>query len=530
VWSTLVLLGWAAGVFVLFRRLSPRRAVLIAYLSGVLFLPELRDPTNWRFAPNPLSAPLLKVTKANVIGLTLLLATLACDGRRWRSFRLRWFDLPMLVWCLCPLASAMTNEAPPDPAVSWWQDGLAQMREQCYAWGVPYLLGRLYFNTLESFRELTIAAVLSCLVYLPFCVIEIPVGPRLHEVLYGFKQHDPQQAERGSLWRPVCFMEHGLAVALWLHCGALIAFALWSSGSWNRQWLSRGRPPLKVAWIVLSLAAVAVMTGSKGALVLCLGGAAVFCLTRWVRLRVLVVLLLLAAPLYIGGRLLTARQPTGWLVVDYYSDEAEEAEQKALGKPLLGYGRTSTREVLTEMGRLFGDDRTQSFEFRVKNEDKLMEKALERPWFGAGGWGRARIRDNPALVPDGEEGRERTVPDGLWILTLGDRGFVGLAALYAAMLLPALRFVYHHRPWVWSRPAFVPVAAAAIVVVLYMIDNVSNAMVNPLYVLLAGGLATLCGPSGPIPVGPEPVAAAARLPGVYQPRGLLRRRLPSSSS
>jgi hypothetical protein len=215
-------------------------------------------------------------------------------------------------------------------------------------------------------------------------------------------------------------------------------------------------------------------------------------------------------------------------MVDYYSDEAEDAEQRALGKPLLGYGRTTTREVLMEMGRLFGDDRAQSFEFRVKNEDKLMEKALERPWFGAGGWGRSRIRDNPALVPDGEEVRERTVPDGLWILTLGDRGFVGLAALYTAMLLPSLRFVYYHRSWVWSRPAFAPIAVAAIVVAIYMIDNVSNAMINPLYVLLAGGLMTLCGPNGPIPTGLEPTATVT--PRLYRARGLLRRSLPFSGS
>ena len=35
----------------------------------------------------------------------------------------------------------------------------------------------------------------------------------------------------------------------------------------------------------------------------------------------------------------------------------------------LGYARTSTRDFLGEMGKLFGVERADSFKFRVNNED-----------------------------------------------------------------------------------------------------------------------------------------------------------------
>ena len=38
-------------------------------------------------------------------------------------------------------------------------------------------------------------------------------------------------------------------------------------------------------------------------------------------------------------------------------------------------------------------------------------------------------------------------------------------------------------------PSFAPAAALAVLLGLYMLDNLSNAMYNPIYVLAAGGLA-----------------------------------------
>ena len=59
------------------------------------------------------------------------------------------------------------------------------------------------------------------------------------------------------------------------------------------------------------------------------------------------------------------------------------------------------------------------------------------------------------------------------------------------MLVPVARFMFVRPPSTWSQPACAPAVACAVVVVLYMIDNLMNAMHNPVFILMAGGLAGL---------------------------------------
>jgi hypothetical protein len=131
----------------------------------------------------------------------------------------------------------------------------------------------------------------------------------------------------------------------------------------------------------------------------------------------------------------------------------------------------------------FGTDRGQSLAFRFQNEALLVERALEAPWFGWGGWGREKARD--------AYGQEQTIVDGLWIITLGKHGFVGLVTLLGAFLLtPAVAAFRFARPG-WRYAAVAPTVGVALLLMLYMIDCMLNAMVNPLYPLCLGALATV---------------------------------------
>ena len=81
--------------------------------------------------------------------------------------------------------------------------------------------------------------------------------------------------------------------------------------------------------------------------------------------------------------------------------------------------------------------------FRFMNEDLLAAKAMQRPVFGWGGWGRSRVFSE-------ETGEDLTVTDGLWIIILGSSGFFGLITLMSMLLLPAillrrLRVSHAHR-------------------------------------------------------------------------------------
>jgi O-antigen ligase len=90
-----------------------------------------------------------------------------------------------------------------------------------------------------------------------------------------------------------------------------------------------------------------------------------------------------------------------------------------------------------------------------------------------------------------DEGKDRTTTDGLWIIALGDRGVVGLAALGGFLLLPVLRFAFLFPPRRWGEPLVAPLTVCAVVVALWAIDCLLNAGFNHIYLLMAGGLVGL---------------------------------------
>ena len=125
-------------------------------------------------------------------------------------------------------------------------------------------------------------------------------------------------------------------------------------------------------------------------------------------------------------------------------------------------------------------ERAESLAFRLRNEDMLVEKALQRPTFGWGGWRRARVYD--------WQGEDISTTDGQWIVALGDRGIFGLTMFLATLLTPALRTFAHAPAGRWRRPGIGAGVGLAVVLLLYAVDSLLNAMKNPVFVLIAGGL------------------------------------------
>ena len=117
----------------------------------------------------------------------------------------------------------------------------------------------------------------------------------------------------------------------------------------------------------------------------------------------------------------------------------------------------------------------------MENENILAEKAIKKPLFGWGGWGRSRVHN--------EEGEDITVTDGLWIIILGKHGLVGLGLFSLSLLLPIANLLRHCRVKDWTHPQVAPAAVLSLLLGLYMVDNLLNAMVNPIFTVIAGGLA-----------------------------------------
>lgn len=150
---------------------------------------------------------------------------------------------------------------------------------------------------------------------------------------------------------------------------------------------------------------------------------------------------------------------------------------------LMGLGKIPEKIILEQINSYFGPERAQSLQFRFDNEKLLFDKAMKRPYFGWGGYGRSRIYD--------AFGKDISVTDGEWIIIVGTTGMVGLMLFLLAFLLPVMQFVNKYPVRQWNDPVPIYTIPLCFVVMLYMIDNLPNAMPNPLYTIVLGGIVSM---------------------------------------
>lgn len=423
--ALLVVFCWIPVVLYFFSRFPPQRAVIVSFIVAWLFLPLVSFPI----------PPFPPYTKMAATCYGVLLATFIFDTERFSSFKPGWLDLPMLIWCLCPIASQITTGGSP----------ISPTFNQIVTWGVPYLLGRIYLNNLEGLRQLAMGIFSGCLVYIPFCLLENVKGPILHPMFYGFQVFlDWNQARRYGGWRPVVFMSHGLMVGVWMMTGALIGIWLWRTGVLKKLW----GIPVNVLAIALTISFVLCL--STGAYVLLLLGIAILFTAKQIRTALPLLLLIVGMSFYL------------------YQGVT---------------GTVSSEQITTSLSQVFEPDRISSLVFRLENEELLGQRARQRIMFGWGDSGTNRISI---------DGQKELVTDSLWILTFGVNGLVGLISLMASMLLPVVSFCLLRYPAsTWSHRKVAPAAVLAIALVLYMLDCILNAMVNPVFALISGGIAGL---------------------------------------
>ncbi len=423
----IMLFGWILVVFFMFALMQARRAALASFIIAWLFLPQAA-----------ISVPgLPDIAKGTVASFSVLIAVIVFDAGRLLKYRASWIDLPMLVWCLAPLASSLHNGLGA-------YDGIAAVLNQLLTWGIPYFIGRLYFNDLAGLRELAIGIFIGGLVYVPLCLIEIRFSPQLHNWVYGYHQHAFQQTLRFGGYRPMVFMQHGLMVGFWMSCASLIGVWLWASGS-LRQIKS-----LPLSILVPTQIITTVLCKSTGAIALLVCGILVLFIGSRARSGALAIALALVPATYLVGRV---------------------------------YAQWSGEQLVT-LAEGIDEERAQSLATRLDNEAVLSQRALQRPLFGWGGWGRWRLYN--------DQGKDITTSDSLWIIALGETGLVGLSALFMALLLPVVLIVRKLPISQWKHPGNAPVAALAVIITLYSLDNLINAMLNPIFVLAIGGVSGFC--------------------------------------
>lgn len=425
----IVMFLWIPVVLYLFSRFPARKAVIVSFLGAWLFLPQA-------------SLTLPSIPDYDKISATcygILLATFIFDVGRFRTFKFGWVDVPMAIWCFCPFISSMTNDLGP-------YDGFSTLLDQTMSWGVPYFLGRIYFNTLDGLRQLAMGIFIGGLVYVPLCLIEVRISPQLHRIVYGDFPHSFAQTIRDGGYRPNVFMESGLMLSAFMMAATLIGIWFWQSGVVKQIW------NIPISWLVWTLIITFALLKSYGAYSLFIVGVGTLFIAKQFRTALPVFLLIIGMGVYL------------------YVNAGTETY--------------SSDQLIAYLSDIFPPDRIQSYIFRLNNEEILVDHARERFIFGWGGWSRSRV------VIDEFGGM--TVQDSLWVIALGQFGVVGLVSCFASMLSPVIAlFSTRYPASLWFNRKVAAAAALAVIITLYMVDCILNAMINPIYILACGGIATL---------------------------------------
>ncbi|MEC4805117.1 MAG: O-antigen ligase domain-containing protein [Jaaginema sp. PMC 1079.18] len=389
----------------------------------------------WQFLPMDeiYISPLPVYDKMAAACYGILLGTILFDVERLATFTPGLIDIAAIIFAICPVFSQIENGLSP----------ISPTFNQLVQWGAPYLIGRIYITDLKSFRRLAIGIFVGALIYTPFAFVEFGMGPLLHEKVYGYPAFvDWTQAKRYGGWRPVLFMQHGLMVGAWMMVASLTGIWLWVTKSLKKV---AGRP-IKPFAILLLLTFI--NCRSTGAWLLAVFGFALLFGAKAIKSSIPILLVVVTIYLYLIG----------------------------------GVTGTTPTEGILQVMSFTGGDRSSSLRFRFINEEVLGEQARKKILFGWGDSGNHRVQL--------EDGR-MAITDSLWIILFGFNGIVALFSWVTMMLVPVVRFCAIYPPKVWRHPKVAPAAVLTVGLILYVIDSLLNAMTNPVYTVIAGGLSTL---------------------------------------
>ena len=152
----------------------------------------------------------------------------------------------------------------------------------------------------------------------------------------------------------------------------------------------------------------------------------------------------------------------------------------ALTYPFARLAGVFPTSVLVEIAGSVNAERAESLEFRFNQEDALLAHARERLMFGWGRYGRNRLI--------GEYGKDVSVTDGQWIITLGQFGLIGFIAQFGALGLSVLRITRLARRAGESGEALL-LSALCLIVAAAIVEQLPNASISSWTWLLAGALA-----------------------------------------
>ncbi|MBO0755436.1 MAG: hypothetical protein J2P54_06215 [Bradyrhizobiaceae bacterium] len=433
--ATLALILWPGVALWLYSTRPIGRALAWTILGGLLLLPV--------GAAIKLAAGIPQLDKISIPNLAALLGCVLVARRRPQFFnRIGVAEILLSMSLVGPFITSELNGdvvfaggATKLPPIGNYEALSAVVNQFIFL--LPFFLGRQFLrktaDTAEILRVLTIAGLLYSIPML----IEIRLSPQLHRWIYGYAPSDFIQEMRFGGFRPMVFMGHGLIAAFFMMTSVVAAVALWRA-----KVRVAPAPPIMVASY---LSVLLVLCKSIGALLYGL---------------VLAPLVRLAEPrmqLRVAALLATF----------------------ALAYPMMRMADLVPTRVLLEWSTSVSRDRADSLKTRFVQEGQLLERASQRVTFGWGRFGRSRVYD--------ESGRDISITDGRWIITIGQFGLFGFLAEFGLLAFPifsavaALRFAETAQDRVF-------LAALALILAINIIDLLPNSSITPWTWLISGAL------------------------------------------
>lgn len=430
----IALFGWPVVSAYLFLSQPLQRAIIWSVFLAYLFLPS-------GFGIDLPGIPALtKISVANLSLMVLVIFVAAKQARRLPTSP--WARVLIIMLIIGPFITALLN---PDDSWSGARllPGLSAADAVSSLAGslitiIPFLIGFSFLADEDAQKELLKALITVAFVYSAFVLIEVRMSPQFHTWIYGYFPHSFAQQIRDGGFRPVVFTNHGLAVGFFMATAVIASAVMWRHLTDQAAGLYRLATGYFFVVLVLCKSLASIFYG----------GAAI-------------ALVLLLKP---------RKQLMFCLALVMLS----------LSYPALRTLDLVPTEAITEMFAAINDQRAGSLNFRFENEDLLLERANERPVFGWGGWGRARIYSDTL-------GKDISVTDGRWVILFGQGGWVEFIAFFGLLALPVISLARLPR----SRGAEMvgPVTTGLCLLLSFkMLDLLPNAELPTWTMLIAGSL------------------------------------------
>lgn len=442
-----VLFSWPLVVAILYTKLPLAHALVWSIIAGYLLLPPVvgLDPP---FFPK-IDKTLIPSLSAVIMGFAFFGWARSTSGRLVNNRPVRilpgWIPrtiicrIPLLMIIVGPVLTTLSNQDGLVYANTYLPglkpyDALSSVMASL-SFLLPFILARKFLAYPEEHKILLQVLCFSGLAYSLLALFEVRMSPQLNKMFYGFFQHSWVQHVRNGGFRPVVFLSHGLNLGIFFSGTVLATLATMRVV---------GHPNLRSFYFAAAIWLLIILVLGKtiGALA--------------------ITIFFIPAVIFLNVRM--------QLIV------AAVMALFVMSFPMLRSAGMIPVETAIVVAEGIDIQRADSLGTRFENENLLLEKSGQRPFFGWGGWSRTRIFD--------ETGRDVTISDGLWIITLGNSGWVGYFGKFGLLSLSILFLAMRHRRFEIS----LVTSGLCLVLAANLLDLIPNSGLSPVTWLMAGAL------------------------------------------